>query len=395
MANALARRPATNAPAGQSPAAPAGSPSLAVVPFTGAAHEHREPITTQTVTPGAGVARVGPFDVPAYGYLRHILIEVTAAGGVLGTGVLHPDFPFNLFTSLALYDVNGAPIFGPIDGFAALQANIWGGYGFRGDPRIDTDYVGTINGRFFLRIPVEISRHNGLGALANQNAAASYKLELTTNLATGATGLFTTAPTTVPTFTIKAWLESWSLPNGQDLAGRPQAQAPPAHGTSSYWSQFNRAGVGAGQLSLIHPRVGNLLRSIIYICRDATGARNDAVFPDPMLLMWDARVLTNESQNVRRKVMGERLVNGATRDVGVFVLPFNDSNNGQIGDEQPNFWLPTVQSTRLELQGVVATGGAIQVLTNDVAPVEVLPAARFVETSNTGFKPAQAGPVTV
>jgi hypothetical protein len=51
-----------------------------------------------------------------------------------------------------------------------------------------------------------------------------------------------------------------------------------------------------------------------------------------------------------------------------------------------------MQSSRLELNGVAAAAGTLQVCTNDVAPVEVNPAERYVETSTTGFHPA-AGPV--
>jgi len=81
------------------------------------------------------------------------------------------------------------------------------------------------------------------------------------------------------------------------------------------------------------------------------------------------------------------------RDTGVFVLPFNSISDGQVGDEAPNLWLPTVQATRLEIAGSSSVAGGIQVLTNDIAPVEVDPADRFVETSATGFH-AGMNPVT-
>lgn len=370
------------APAAQRQRGPARP--VAAIPFTAAAHEHVESVQTVTIQPGAAAVQQGPFDIPAYGFMRHVFMEVTAAGGTLGAGVLHPDYPFNLFQNLSLLDVNGAPLF-QLDGYAALQANVWGGYGFRSDPRLSPWYVSTINAQFFLRIPVEISRHNGLGSLANQNAAASFKLQWTIN---PSTALYTTAPTTVPTFTIKPQLEAWSLPNPVDLAGRPQAQIPPAHGTSQYWSAFSRANA-AGNTTYLLPRVGNLIRALIFIARNnaANTPRDDTVMPNPIQLTWDARVLTIESQNYRIQKMAEALVPSATRDTGVFVFLYNNFNNGQVGDEEPNLWLPTVQSSRLELDGVSATAGVIQTVTNDIAPVEVAPQERFVETSRTGFHP--------
>jgi len=161
------------------------APAMPPIPFTAAAHEHSEPVITDaTLAIGAAQQPRGPYDVPAFGFLRHVFMEVILSGGTIGAGVLSPDYPFNILQNITLSDVNGAPIFGPLDGYAALWANIVGGYAFRQDPRLGPWYVGTINGSFWLRIPVEISRHNGYGALANQNAAASYKLSWT--LATSA-----------------------------------------------------------------------------------------------------------------------------------------------------------------------------------------------------------------
>lgn len=367
----------------------ATSAPVAGIPFTGAAHEHVEQVTYQTITPGAAAVQQGPFDIPAYGYLRHIFLEVIATGGVLGSGVLHPDYPFNLFQNITLLDVNGAPIVN-IDGFALLQVNVYGGFGFRSDPRLSPWYVGTINAQFFLRIPVEITRHNGLGSLANQNAAAAYKLQWTIN---PSTVLYTTAPTTVPAFTVRPQLEAWSLPNSQDLAGRAQAQVPPAHGTTAYVSFFSRANT-VGQMTYLLPRVGNLLRFLLFIGRNnnANTPRDDTTLPNPLQIVWDARVLTNETQNYRTNKMAEALMNGVTRDTGCLAFLFNNTNNGQVGDEDPNLWVPTVQSTRLELDGTVATAGNIQTVTVDIAPVEVAPQERYVQGSASGFHPQIGSP---
>lgn len=372
----------------------AAAPPVARIPFTAAAHEHTEAAFDVSVLPGANVTQLGPFDVPAFGYIRHLVLEVTASGGVAGPGVLSADGPFNLFQSIAMLDVNGAPIFGPIDGYAALWANIAGGYAYQADPRRGPGYsavVGAGSPTFILRIPVEITHFDGMGSLANQNAAASYKIQLSVN---PAATIYSTAPTTVPTFRIRGWLEAWTLPNEVDLAGRPQAVVPPAHGTTQYWSQFIRAGVAVGQNSILLPRVGNLIRNLVFIARLGTGVRSDTVFPDIFTLMWDARILQQVSQNVLIQQMFERWEN-VTRDAGVFHLSFQHSQGGRAGDGPPNLWLPTVQSTRLEIQGAVAAAGSIQVVTNDVAPVEVLPAERFVETSATGFTPAGGAPTPV
>lgn len=377
--------PQRRAPQRQAPAA------LPPIPFTAAAHEHSEPITTDaTLALGAAQQPRGPFDVPAFGFLRHIFLEVILSGGTLGAGALSADYPFNVLQNIMLVDVNGAPIYGPLDGYATLWANIIGGYAFRQDPRLGPWFVGTINGAFWLRIPVEISRHNGYGALANQNAAASYKLAWT--LATS-TQAYATAPTTPANVQVKAWLEAWSQPNATDMTNRPQQREPIAHGTTQFWSAFTKGGIAAGNQSVLLPRVGNLIRALVFICRDATGARVDTVMPNPIQLMWDQRILNLESQNYRTQRMMEALEAPAARDTGVFAFSFTNSVLGHDGDEEPNLWLPTVQSTRLELDGVNTAAGSIQVVTNDIAPAEVRPDERFVENSATGFHPNVGQPV--
>ncbi len=281
---------------------------------------------------------------------------------------------------------------GPLSGYQLLWANIVGGYAWEQDPRRNPNFVATFNFTFLLRVPVEIAHHNGLGCLANQNAAASYKLSMTVS---PSTALYTTAPTAAPLVTIQGWLEAWTLPSAVDMAGRPQAQQPPAHGTTQYWSVFRRQTVN-GNNTLLLPRVGNLIRILLCICRNATAQgsgdnqRADNVFPSNPQLVWDARQLYNEDQNVRITRGFEAVESLFARDAGVFWYPFNNGGpgtQGRSGDEEPNLWLPTVEATRLELDGNTAVAGTIEFITCDVAPVEVVPSERYVETSATGFHP--------
>lgn len=371
------------------PAQQQGRIALPPIPFTAAAHEHTEPITTDAAGQiGAAQLPRGPYDVPAYGFLRHIVLEVTLSGGTLGAGVLSSDYPWNILQNIQLLDVNGAPIFGPLDGYSTLWANIIGGYSFRQDPRLAPWYDGTINGTFYLRIPVEISRHNGYGSLANQNAAAAYKLSYTIQT----NSVFSTQPTTTPSVQVKSWIECWSQPTATDLTGRLQQREPIGHGTAQFWTSYTKS-VAAGQQNVILPRVGNMIRNLVFICRDATGARVSTVMPDPIQFNWDARQLRNESQKLHRLRLAESFVNGVTLDTGVYAFSFDNLVLGHAGDEEPNLWLPTVQASRLELAGTSTVAGTIQTLTNDVAPVEVNPAERYVENSATGFHPALGQPV--
>lgn len=381
----------------KAPNRPSGTAPLQVVPFTAAAHEHNEPGGFDfTVTPTAVTQQFGPFDVPAFGYLRHIwiLVETTAAGT---GGTLGPDAPFNLFQEISLIDVNGGPIFGPLTGYQTFLVNAFGAYAFRSDPRKAPDYnAATTTFTFLLRIPVEINHNNGLGALSNQNASSSYKVRLVIN--TIANVWSGGAPSPAPTFRISSLLEAWTQPNAIDIAGRQCAVAPPSHGTTQMWSQTSK-GLVTGDNTIQFTRMGNLIRNWILVFRNSSGVRQAvANLPDPLQINWDTRQMYYERKYHRRAYMAERIDIGA--DVlwdGVLLYGFAHDVIGHQGDGTPELFWPTLQSSRIEFHSsafpAALGGGTVEVITNDIAPVEVNPAARYDEQSQTGFHPAGVGTV--
>jgi hypothetical protein len=355
---------------------PAAQPAaVAALPFVASAHEHVEPAFTQTVTPGASVQQLNPIDIPAYGYIRHIFLEVVASGGTGGT--IAADGPWNLFQQITLQDVNGSNIFGPIDGYAAYIANLVGGYAFRNNPVDSPWFVGSApNPAFYLRIPVEVSHKDGLGALANQNSAANYKLTLAINTVAAA---FSAAPSPVPTLTIRGWLEAWTIPAAQDNRGRPQAQVPPLLGSGQYWSSRLQSGIVVGANTIPMTRLGNYIRALAFIARDGSGVRQDTVFPDPFQFNWDGMTIRNQSQRYAQQDFYEKTQGTLTRPTGVFILPFNHGGpDAALGNEDPDLWLPTTQSSRLEVAGNSAVAGSVQVLTSEVAPIESDQTQRYV-----------------
>ncbi len=361
-----------------------------VVEFTAAAHEHVELAFDTTVTPTANTQDLGPFDIPAFGYLRHLLITVEGSGGTAGTPVA--DAPWTVIQEATLSDVNGGVIVGPISGYNLFLANLYGGYVFRQDPRLWNDFVGTTpNYVFALRMPVEIQHGNGLGALANQNSAAAYKLRIRmANIA----GTWSVAPSPVPAFRVRGWLEAWTLPAPFDALGRGVATEPPRHGTTQFWTVQTKQ-ISAGNNNTLVSRVGNLIRTLILVFRTAGGVRQANVGPDPIELRWDSRQLLFESQVVRRGYMSERYIyTGTTVETGVFVYSFDHDVLGHAGDGTPELWLPTVQATRLEVVGTGVTAGTVDIIVNDVAPAEINPAMRYSE-AGTAFHPGPVGPVAI
>ena len=357
-----------------------------VVPFIRASAEHREPVFDTSRLMGAGSANLGVFDVPAYGYLRNIVLVVTATGAVGGT--FTEDGPFNVLQNIALTEPNGAVIAQFDSGYSLYLANKWGGYRDangadpKSSPAYSQDAAGNFN--FVLRIPVEISAREALGALPNQNSAASFKVRM--DLATGAAGAgnLYSAITTAPTVRVRAYMEAWDQPE-TSVAGQTNQVTPPAMNTTQFWTAqtFN---VGAGQQQIRLTRVGNYLRNLIFVLRrgGTSRANGHADMPDPTTLFLDTRPLDTIERNqwlnqmYERTGFGGRAPGGALTaalatdtagglDAGVFAYDFAHEFDGSLGRETRDLWLPTLGSSRLEIQGTFANAGTLTVLTNDVA----------------------------
>jgi hypothetical protein len=365
---------------GKHPAAAGGpqqkAPAL-LVPFTRAAKEHIEPFVDDTVaTFGASSVQRGPFDVPAYGYMRYLVIQIDATGGTGTSVTTAEDGPWSVLQEVSLIDVNGAPIVGPLSGYDLYLINKYGGYAFSPEPKQSPQFsaVGASTGNFslVLRVPVEISPRDALGSLANMNGASTYKLKYTI---APTSQVYGTVPATPPAVRVRAYLEAWTQPAATDLRGNPAATEPPAHGTTSYWSK-TVVSLNSGQQTVRLPRVGNYIRGLFFIFRDGSNTRSGGAtqFPDPAALYWDTRLLKSYNKAIWRDAMVRKTDFTATvetargLDNGVFVEDYCHDFDGQLGHELRDGWLPTVQSTRLELQGSFGSSGSLTVITNDVSP---------------------------
>jgi hypothetical protein len=354
------------------------------VPFIRASAEHREPAgidTARLLT--AADQDLGVFDIPAYGYVRGIVLLVQATGGAGTSVTAAEDGPWNALKNIALTEPNGAVIAQFDSGYSLYLANKWGGYRFAGgaDPEASPVFSNVVsttgNFTFIIRIPVELNLRDGLGSLPNQNAAATFKLRLTQ---AATTTIYGTVPSTPPSLRVRAYLEAWDQPEIQS-AGQTNQIVPPAMNTTQFWSS-QTYNYNAGQQTIRLTRVGNYLRNLILIARRTAGTRANGQgdFPDPTTVYLDTRPLDIVEKNNWLHQMFERTgfggAVGATvpafdapqgLDNGVFVYDFMHEFDGSLGKENRDLWLPTLGSTRLELQGSFANAGSLTVLTNDVA----------------------------
>jgi hypothetical protein len=361
--------------AGQQQARP-----VATVPFIRASAEHVEPtgidVSTQITASGRNI---GVFDIPAYGYVRSLLILVEATGGVnAGTSTFAEDGPWTALTDIALTEPNGAVIAQFQNGYELFLANKWGGYRPFNDPRSAPNYTAVAgaaasgNFSYMLRIPVELSMRDALGALPNQNAAATFKLRVNLN---SSAGVYSSAPTTLPTVRVRVFLEAWDQPEAS-AAGAVNQTTPPALNTTQFWStqQYN---VNAGLQNIRLTRVGNYIRNLVFTLRRAgtTRSTGETDWPDPLRLFLDTRPVMELNKAVFNHYLWERnsktgAAAGDTaglKDNGVYVIDFTHEFDGVMGQEMRDLWLPTMGSTRLEVQGQFGTAGTLTVQTNDVA----------------------------
>lgn len=356
---------------------------VALVPFIRASAEHREPAFDVSRQMTANDQVLSNLEVPAYGYERNLVLLVQATGGA-GTGVTGiEDAPFSAIKDLALSEPNGATLQTVDLGYHLYLVNKWGGYRAPegADPRSHPAFsaIGATTGNFsfLLRVPTELNLRDGLGSLPNQNAAAPFKFKITIS---GSAQVYSVAPTTLPTVRVRGFLEAWDQPEAQS-AGQTNQITPPAMNTTQFWS-FQTYNINAGMQTTRLTRVGNYLRNTIFVFRrgGTSRANGHSDFPDPLTIQLDTRPLDSVERNQFLGQMFERTGCGGTvgtntpandtargLDNGVFVYDFMHEFDGTLGRENRDLWLPTLGSTRLELQGTWANSGVLTVLTNDVA----------------------------
>jgi len=378
MVNALATAPAPSQGGNQKAPAP-------IIPFIRAAVEHAEPFFDATVTLSAAQQNLGPIDISTYGFLRALLVQVDiASSGNSAAVALGEDAPWSAFAELAVQDVNGAPIFGPHAGYECYLHHKYGGFRNQSDPKLAPTTVFAAlttgagatggSGKFMFRINLERGARDGLGALANMNASAAYKLRGTIN---NLLGIYSVVPNGAVTMRTRVTAECYSQPLPENAAGMRQATVPPANGTTGFSSRTLPPTV-VGQNTLKHTRVGNFVRNLIYVNRRAGTSRvngeTDLAF---VALQWfvDSRLLTNYTAEMLRLRMAEwfeftsvTFEAAGGPDNGVFVLPFCSEFDGKAGYEMRDMWLPTTQATRLELLVTLANAGTLVIMTDDVSP---------------------------
>ena len=326
-------------------------------------------------------------DIPAYGFLRGLWFVLSLTGGAKGGATVAETSPDGRFAALSITvgDVSGNPFVGPFPaGFFLSALQKYGGYRYAFDPRVLSPALDENgNGEILYYVPLEIIKRSGLGSITNLNAAASYQITATLS---PDSAIYTTPPDTLPAATLQVYMDAWSQPPAQDVLGNMLTRQPPALGTTQFATLQGYAVAGAGYMPLKLSRVGYYLRNLILVVTNTSGVRSDTPTP-PVWELWkdNQQVFIQPASLIRAKMYADfgyglaasDLDTAGYQDTGVYLIPFDNDFGLEPGNELRNGYLPTLQSTKLEIRGAFQDACTLYVITNDVAPPDGLPGSIF------------------
>lgn len=349
------------------------SASGGLIPFSRGSKLRTDSGRQITGTVSANTQQISFTPLPTTGYLAtyYLVVQCTTAANVANVA-FNADAPWNFIRSLLFRDATGIPIVNLLTGYQLFLEAKYGGFRL-GRPEGSSFAFSTTTGAvaaggsftFILPIYQEFGRDT-LGVLPNMDASAGYQLDIT--LGTTA-DLYSVAPTNAGTFSISLYLESYTNPP-PTINGQQVNSMPPALGSTQFFSVQNYSWSATGEQNVQLVRVGNLIRSLLFVWRTAGGVRSNAIGPafgGNIRFELDQTYLKNESvvlnQFVNQRYFTFDLETGLTAS-GFFFDPDN-LPTGEFGDR----WLATLAQTRVAFVFTPQAAGSLEILINDIAPV--------------------------
>lgn len=354
------------APQGGAPAG-GGAPAAQANPFLSATYPYSEVVNTQTYTPGSSTQSSGTINITPGGYLRGLLMQVSATGGSLGsTGSLTGDMPWATINSVTIESIDGTPFLYPMNGYSYYLVSRFC-RPWDGDPAADPSYSNSANPAFRMRFFLEA--RNTIGVVPNTDARAQYRMRY--DVAASAT-MFTSLPAITgsnPAVTVELDLETYAQPDANDLNGVPNQQMPDGLALQRFLSHQSGIALNTGTTTVQTARVGNLIRTLILVVRNSSGVRTDLT-SDPIRFRLDNTQLLVENrthrdyENDRFYTPDGSIPTWSSRPTGVYVYP----RFHKPGSRQGFNWLATQAQSYLawELNGGPSSG-TLEIITEDLA----------------------------
>ena len=359
----------------ESPTKGKGNASVAALPFPIASRTMtRYSYSTTAALSGTGIVPLPPIQIPAVGFMRKLQMKVTFTG-TAGTAFT-ADGPFNLLSSIEFRTAAGNDLLVPMTGYQMYLMNKYG-HPTITSPYSDPKFVSysTTAGTaatFYLDIPFELDSETGWGSIPALASNRSYQLNINLAPYTVVTGA------TAGNVAIDLTAFYWSEPPAQSASGIGQETQPQGLGTISQW-QLDTPPLTPGDKYVKLNNVGNFMRNIIFVLRNAAGARVSADWPATSEIYLDNEPMFYLPSADWQRAMRTQFGLAATAadaangiDTGVYVIPF-DALVGSLSGDPANSrsqYLPTLDSSQLQIRGMSfgANASTLEILTNSVIP---------------------------
>lgn len=306
-------------------------------------------------------------------YFRGLRLQVRTTAAPVGAFTPPPnnDLGFQLIQAMGIQNTDGAEIlFDVINGFAYYQRNKYLRPWLK-DWAAAYDYVApatAIGPAFTVFLNTEVRQQ--LGCLENTDTRSQYTWTDTLAGVGGANGNFGSYATTQATIAVTPYTDMWAQPDAADLEGVANQRIPPGvNFQTKTRHQIFSLGTTGNDNNFLSTLTGNAVRGMLLICRDGTGARQDAL-TEPITWTLDNRNLGNLSPDQVFRWADDFLCSYSqtTRATGVYpFLRFYDP-----GDLKGQGWLYTANSTAVNWESVsqsVATVGTAELVQEEVYAV--------------------------
>lgn len=316
------------------------------------------------------------------GFLYKVRLRLVATtSGNAATVAFAEDAPFNALGLMTLRDPNGELVNVP-NGWYQYVANLaQRNYSNRWLDQSTLSSIvtggGATGGSFtqFFDFAVGINRRNLLGVVGNQDRAIKYTLRTDIN---ASSSVYTTPPTTLPTYVLEKYYESYSVPLPVGPNGVQQQVLPPGYGTLHFTTVTTSDAAPSGGSTTNHylRRIGNTIRFIILVFR-SNGSRATAEANAPSLITFKAGddTIFTETWAYRKALMYERY--GFDWPAGCLVYDtmhdFDNTAGFEIGDDYYHTQaLVNAQFQVAYPAGFGSTNNSLTIVTDDLvyaAPV--------------------------
>jgi hypothetical protein len=348
-----------------------------VLPFRRATVERASTLPSES---GSILATTQPIErtIEGTGFLYAIRLQLLAvAAANAATVVFAEDGPWNALASIVLRDVNGEVVNVPNGWYLYLANLIQRNYANRW---LDQSTLSSItagagaNGGSFTQwfdVAVGCNRRDLLGVLGNQDRSQKYSLR--TDINPGSV-VYTTPPTTLPTYTLNKFYESYSVPMPSGPNGVKQQVLPDGYGTIHFTTVTTSDATPLGGSTVNHylRRIGNTVRFIALIFRsNSLRATADAAANQPTQITFKVGddTIFVETYAYRRALMYERF--GFDLPAGVLVYDTMHDFDNCAGFELGDDYYHTQALVNAQFQvaypaGFASTGNSLTILTDDL-----------------------------